>query len=112
MSMKNSTVFAVNCTDPQRHRFPAKYKIAAEWIGGGFSELKTFGFADDECIEPMYRSAVLRAAAIRFSEGERLGDVHIYLLNPKIHDCDLPRALELEERLRQNVGREELVHTG
>ena len=36
---------------------PAKYKIAAEWKGGGYSELKTFGFADDDCLERVYRAA-------------------------------------------------------
>ena len=90
--------FVVRCTDNQCADREAKYKIAAEWSGGGYSELKTFGFADDECLERVFKAARERAAKIRIVEGEGLGDLRIYQLQPKRHDFELERMTQLEEQ--------------
>ena len=78
--------FTVRCSDPERRGAPAKYKIAAEWTGGGFTELKTFGFADDECLAKVFKAAEERASRFKADDGEVLGEMRIYLLDPKRHD--------------------------
>lgn len=90
--------FTVRCSDPQFKTAPAKYKIAAEWSGGDLTELKTFGFANDECLDSVYLAAVDRAAKIRLSEGESLGEMGIYLMDSRRHDYELQRQPELEAR--------------
>lgn len=90
---------AVLCSDHERKDAPAKYKIAAEWVGGGFSELKTFGFADDDCLQRVFRTAVDRAARFRPAPGEQLGSLRVYLLGSGEHDYELVRMPELEEKL-------------
>jgi hypothetical protein len=89
----------VYCSDVERKSFPAEYKIAAEWLGGGSRELKTFGFADDECLTRVFQSAAFRAAQLRLSEGEELGRVGIYRLDSTRHDYELERLVDLEARI-------------
>lgn len=91
--------YQIRCTDEQRREQPAKYKIAAEWSGGGYTELKTFGFADDDCLERVFRAAQERVAKIKPEEGENLGALRIYVLDTKRHDYELERALDLEKSL-------------
>jgi hypothetical protein len=90
----------VYCTDEQCKDQVATYKIAAEWSGGGPRELKTFGFANDECLDRVVRSAVERAGRIRLAEGESLGPMRIYKLEPKLHDYELERMTDLEAKYR------------
>lgn len=97
--MKRTIDFTVRCTDPERKGERAKYKIAAEWIGGGFTELKTFGFADDECLARVFQRARERAQKILFSEGEALGEMRVYLLDTGRHDYELTRAPDIEAKL-------------
>jgi hypothetical protein len=93
------TAFVVTCSDDQRKEFPAKYKIAAEWIGGGYTELKTFGFADDECLERVFHHAQQRANRIRLSEGESISQMRVYQLDTETQDQSLRRLEEVESRI-------------
>lgn len=90
--------FTVYCTDSLCHDHPAKYKVAAEWSGGGFSELKTYGFADDECLDRVVQAAKARMARVCLSEGEAIGPIHIYHLDSTRHDYELKRVPELERK--------------
>jgi hypothetical protein len=91
--------YTIYCSHPEFSRAPAKYKLAAEWTGGGYSELKTYGFANDECIEKVYRDARTRLGRFRPGEGESVGELRIYVLDASRHDYELDRATELEKRL-------------
>lgn len=91
--------YDVRCTDDQCKEQEACYKIAAKWTGGGFTELKTFGFANDVCLERVYRAAKKRAARIRTVEGEELGLLQIYRLDRNQHDYDLTPLPELQAAL-------------
>lgn len=93
--------FTVYCSDEQAKSRPADYKIAAEWTGGDYTELKTYGFADDESLERVFAAAKKRTAAIRLSEGEKLGELRIYRLERRKHDFELERLTELEQRLNK-----------
>jgi hypothetical protein len=55
----------VYCSHPSFRAEPATYKIAATWTGGGYSELKTYGFAHDACVAEVYAQAALRTAEAR-----------------------------------------------
>lgn len=96
--------YVIRCTDEQRRDYPARYKIAAEWSGGGYTELKTFGFADDECLERVFRAAQQRVEKFKPDEGEKLGPLRIYVLNSDRHDYELERVLELEQTLLASAG--------
>jgi hypothetical protein len=90
----------VYCSAPGFETVPAAYKIAAEWFAGGTRELKTFGFANDDCLERVYRDAVVRAAAIDAEAGELIGHMGVYRLVPNARDSELERLPVLEARLR------------
>lgn len=95
--------YTIYCSHPGFGRVPAKYKLAAEWTGGGYSELKTYGFANDDCVEEVYRDAMARLSQFRAGEGESVGELRIYILHAGRHDYELDRASELEKRLSGTV---------
>ena len=97
--------FTVRCSDEDRRDREAKYKIAAEWKGGGYSELKTFGFADDECIERVFHAAQDRASKIRLSDEEEIGEMQIYIIDQTRHDYELEKAVDLERKLFERSDR-------
>jgi hypothetical protein len=91
----------VYCSHPGFSTRPATYKVAAEWTGGEYSELKTYGFADDACLPLVYQAAVERVARFHSCEGETLGELRIYRLDTKRPDAALERAIDLEASLRE-----------
>lgn len=97
--------FRVRCTDAKRADKVAKYKIAAEWSGGGFTELKTYGFADDECLQRVFDSAYDRAAEFRLLEEEVMGELRVYVLDSSRHDYELQRATDLERKLLAKIAK-------
>lgn len=99
----NEIDFTIRCTDDICRDSPARYKVAAEWTGGGYTELKTYGFADDHCLDRVYRMAFERAKAIRFSEGESLGEMRVYFLDAHRHDYELARAIDVERQVRHRL---------
>jgi hypothetical protein len=94
----------IYCSDPKARHRPAKYKIAAAWTGGDYSELKTYGFADDECVVDVFKAALDRLTKFRSSEGETVGELHIYLLDNKRSDAALEHASEVEKMVRAKLG--------
>lgn len=93
----------IYCSHPKFASEPATYKIAAEWTGGDHSELKTYGFANDACVVEVYRSAQVRAGRFRPCEGETLGELRIFRLNPIQHDYELKRVADVEERVKTAI---------
>lgn len=93
----------VYCSHPKFRRAPATYKIAAEWTGGDYKELKTYGFANDDCAVDVFAEAARRLRKFRPSEGEHLGELMIFHLEPDRHDYELNRAIDLEEKAREKV---------
>lgn len=89
----------IYCTHPQHNREPALYKIAAEWIGGDYRELKTYGFANDACLAEVYRQAVTRMARLRPGEGEKVGAMCIFRLRKDCRDSELERLTALETKV-------------
>ncbi|MGL4462146.1 MAG: hypothetical protein ACRDD1_01795 [Planctomycetia bacterium] len=99
--MTQPWTYTIFCTETGFRGKAAKYKIAAEWSGGGYTELKTFSFADDDCLEDAYRAARRRAAEILLLNDEQLGPMAIYQLERGKHDYELRRRQDLEERFNE-----------
>ncbi len=93
----------IYCSDAKSRHRPAKYKIAAAWTGGDYSELKTYGFADDECVVDVFKAALERLTKFRSSEGETVGELHIYRLDTKRSDLALEQASEIEKMVRAKL---------
>ena len=64
----------VNCSMPGCSE-TATCKTAAPWSGGGFRELKTYGFACPDHTETLLEAARQRAASMRLAPDESLGAV-------------------------------------
>jgi len=59
-------------------RGPAAYKVAAIWVGGRFSELKTYGLACEAHSAEAFRDAVQRRTVHPPSGEERQGEIGLY----------------------------------
>lgn len=90
----------IPCSMP-RCREPALYKVAAPWRGGGFSELKTYGFACPQHLGATFRAAEERRARYRPAAGESVGAIAIYRYEPGRRNAwQLQRISELEDHYR------------
>jgi hypothetical protein len=76
---------------------PATHKIAAPWKGGGFSELKTYGFACGDHVRDVLRDAEGRWLDYEPTKDEVVGYLAIYHFEPGVGDRRLIRDYELEE---------------
>lgn len=78
----------------------ASYKIAAPWIDGAFTELKTYGHACPEHLGSVFREAEGRRAAYRPAPGEAIEELGIYRYEQGKRDRQLQRLWGLEENYR------------
>jgi hypothetical protein len=81
-------------------REPARYKVAAPWSDGRFSELKTYGHACAEHLPPVFRAAEERRATYKPAPGETVDEIGIYRYETGWLDWQLQRESDLEERYR------------
>ena len=79
---------------------PASYKIAARWSDGGFTELKTYGFACSEHLGPVFQEAERRQQAYHVLPSETVEELAIYRYEPGKRDRQLQRLWGLEENYR------------
>ena len=79
---------------------PATYKIAAQWSGGSFSELKSYGFACSDHLGPVFREAEQRRQESQAGKGETLEEIAIYKFEQGKRDRQLQRLWGLEENYR------------
>ena len=70
---------------------PASYKIAAPWIDGAFTELKTYGHACSEHLGDVFREAEVRRSAYRPAPGEAIEQLGIYRYEQGKRDRQLQR---------------------
>jgi hypothetical protein len=78
----------------------ATYKIAAPWRDGRFSELKTYGFACNDHLKDVLRSAEARWLAYEPVPGEVVEDIGIYRYETGKSDRQLKRDRDVEENIR------------
>ena len=82
--------YAPTCSAPGCGR-PASYKVAAVWTSGASWELKNYGLACDEHRVSQLIRGGLRRGDLVLGDGEVVGDVGLYLLEPGRHDIALSR---------------------
>lgn len=90
---------AVCCSHPTCSE-PASYKVAAGWSDGGFTELKTYGFACSEHLGVIFREARERRLDYTPCSGEAIEDVAIFRYEHGRRDRQLQRLVSLEEDYR------------
>jgi hypothetical protein len=88
----------VRCSEPDCAA-PACYKIAAPWTDGRYRELKTYGFACDEHVRDVLRSAEVRWLDYEPVRGESVYPIAIYRYQPGTRDSDLARDHDIEGTL-------------
>ena len=69
----------------------ARYKIAAPWSNGTSHELKNYGLACEAHGASLLAVARLHRANLALAEGETLGAVGLYALEPGRRDAELRR---------------------
>jgi hypothetical protein len=70
---------------------PAVYKIAAPWSNGTSHELKNYGLACEAHRDSQLARAHLHRKDLPLAEGETLGAVGVYKLEPGRRDAALTR---------------------
>lgn len=78
------------CSAPQCNQ-PAAYKVAAPWSNGTSHELKNYGLACEEHRDSQLARAQLHREGLALAEGETVGSVGLYKLEPGRRDATLQR---------------------
>src|SRR5258708_7000892 len=68
---------------------PATYKVAAIWSNGTSRELKNYGLTCEAHREALLKRAQISREGLRLAEGESVGSVGLYRLDPGLRDADL-----------------------
>lgn len=68
---------------------PASFKVAAVWSDGTSRELKNYGLACADHVQALETRALASREGLRLAEGESVGPVRSYLLEPGRRDTDL-----------------------
>jgi hypothetical protein len=79
------TCSAPNCGQP------AAYKVAAPWSNGTSHELKNYGLACEAHRDSQFARAQLHRKGLVLAEGETVGNVGLYQLEPDKRDLELKR---------------------
>lgn len=78
------------CSAPDCHQ-PAVYKVAAPWSSGTSRELKNYGLACEDHREAQLARGRTHRAGLALAEGETVGEVGLYRLEPGQRDVNLTR---------------------
>jgi hypothetical protein len=70
---------------------PAVFKVAAPWSNGTSHELKNYGLACESHRDSQLARAQLHRQGLPLAEGETLGAVGLYRLEPGKRDAELTR---------------------
>lgn len=70
---------------------PALYKVAALWSNGTSHELKNYGLACEAHRDSQFARAQVHRKDLLLAEGETVGSVGVYLLEPGQRDLALER---------------------
>ena len=70
---------------------PAVYKVAAPWSNGTSRELKNYGLACEAHRDSQLALAQLHRQGLKLAEGETVGTVGLYQLDPGRRDVELTR---------------------
>jgi hypothetical protein len=82
--------YTPTCSAP-RCDHPAAYKIAAPWTNGTSHELKNYGLACEAHRDSQLALAQLHRKDLKLADGESVGQVGLYKLQPNKRDAELVR---------------------
>ena len=82
--------YTPTCSAPRCDQ-PAAYKIAAPWTNGTSHELKNYGLACESHRDSQLALAQLHRKDLKLADGESVGQVGLYKLQPNKRDAELVR---------------------
>ena len=88
---ENVFQYRPTCADPGCTE-PAVYKVGAVWSDGTSRELKNYGLACEAHRHSQLERAQKRRDGLRLADGESVGPVALYVLDPGRRDRDLKQA--------------------
>jgi hypothetical protein len=71
---------------------PATFKVAAVWSDGTSRELKNYGLACEAHRQSQFDRAKQHRDGLRLADGETVGPVTLYKLEPGRRDTELPQV--------------------
>lgn len=95
--------YTPQCSAPGCDR-PATLKLGAPWSNGRSHELKNYGLACDQHRDGLLADARRRRQGLALAEGETVGDVGVYRLDPLQRDSLLTRLPEEPDGLEPDPG--------
>jgi hypothetical protein len=91
MAEERSFHYRARCSAPHCDQ-PATYKVGAVWSDGTSRELKNYGLACEEHRESQLDRARRHRDGLRLADGETVGPVTLYRLQPGRRDTELPQV--------------------
>jgi hypothetical protein len=79
------------CSDPGCDQ-PASFKVGAIWSDGTSRELKNYGLACEAHRQSIFERAKQRRDGLRLADGETVGPVTLYVLQPGRRDTELSQV--------------------
>ena len=89
---ENPFQYRPTCSDPGCTE-PALYKVGALWTDGTSRELKNYGLACEAHRHSQLERAGEHRDGLRLADGETVGPVTLFVLEPGRRDRDLVQAL-------------------
>ncbi len=71
---------------------PARFKVGAAWSDGTSRELKNYGLACEAHRQAQLERAERNRAGLRLAEGETVGPITVFVLEPGRRDTQLAQA--------------------
>jgi hypothetical protein len=79
------------CSEPNCDQ-PAAFKVGALWTDGTSRELKNYGLSCQEHRRSQLERARKHRAGLRLADGESVGEVSLFFLEPNRRDTELSRT--------------------
>jgi hypothetical protein len=94
MAEENHFQYRPKCSEPNCDQ-SAAFKVGALWTDGTSRELKNYGLACETHRLSQLERARKHRAGLRTAEGESVGEVFLFILEPGRRDTDLSRVLDV-----------------
>ena len=93
MSEENHFHYRPRCSEPNCNH-EASFKVGAVWTDGTSRELKNYGLTCEEHRGSQLERARMHRSGLRLADGESVGEVALFTLEPGRRDTELSRAQE------------------
>ncbi len=93
MAEENVFHYRPRCSSPGCDE-PATFKVGAVWSDGTSRELKNYGLACDAHRQAQLERARRNRAGLKLAEGETVGPITLFILEPGRRDTELAEVSE------------------